>query len=90
VFRDKVIPSALDRGGLESALGDLLGLVTLAPGGNGAARRRNRSGGFSRLQLLHPDDEPTEKAIRELVDIYKRQFKQGAVLRTISHTCASF
>ena len=42
------------------------------------------------LQLLHPDDEPTEKAIRELIDIYKRQFKQDAVLRTISHTCASF
>lgn len=42
------------------------------------------------LQLLHPDDEPTEKAIRELIDIYKRQFKQDAVLRTTSHTCASF
>jgi hypothetical protein len=42
------------------------------------------------LQLLHPDDEPTEKAIRELVDIYKRQFKQETVLRTTSHTCASF
>ena len=42
------------------------------------------------LQLLHPDDEPTEKAIRELIDIYKRQFKQDSVLRTTSHTCASF
>ena len=42
------------------------------------------------LQLLHPDDEPTEKAIRELIDIYKRQFKQNAVLRTTFHTCASF
>jgi len=40
--------------------------------------------------LLHPDDEPTEKAIRELIDIYKRQFKQDAVLRTTFHTCASF
>jgi len=42
------------------------------------------------LQLLHPDDEPTEKAIRELIDVYKRQFKQDAVLRTTFHTCASF
>jgi hypothetical protein len=42
------------------------------------------------LQLLHPDDEATEKAIRDLIDIYKRQFKQDAVLRTTSHTCASF
>ena len=31
------------------------------------------------LQLLHPDDEPTEKAIRELIDIYKRQFEQDAL-----------
>ena len=42
------------------------------------------------LQLLHPDDEPTERAIRELIDVYKRQFKQDAVLRTTFHTCASF
>jgi hypothetical protein len=42
------------------------------------------------LQLLHPDDEATEKAIRELIEIYKTQFKQEAVLRTTSHTCASF
>jgi hypothetical protein len=31
------------------------------------------------LQLLHPDDAPTEKAIRELVDRYKSQFQQEAV-----------
>ena len=42
------------------------------------------------LQLLHPDDDPTEKAIRELVDAYKSQFQQEAVLRIRSHTCASF
>jgi Protein of unknown function (DUF3574) len=42
------------------------------------------------LQLLHPDDAPTEKAIRELVDTYKTQFQQEAVLRIRSHTCASF
>jgi hypothetical protein len=42
------------------------------------------------LQLLHPDDAQTEKAIRELIEIYKTQFKQEAVLRTTTHTCASF
>ena len=42
------------------------------------------------LQLLHPDDEASEKAIREMIDIYKSQFKQEAVMRISSHTCASF
>ena len=42
------------------------------------------------LQILHPDDAAAEKAIRELVDAYKTQFKQEAVLRIRSHTCASF
>ncbi len=42
------------------------------------------------LQLLHPDDEASEKAIRELIEIYKTQFHQEAVLRIHSHTCASF
>jgi Protein of unknown function (DUF3574) len=42
------------------------------------------------LHLLNPDDERTEKGIRELVDKYKRQFQQEAVLRTTSHTCVSF
>jgi hypothetical protein len=42
------------------------------------------------LQLLHRDDAQTEKAIRELIDIYKTQFKQEAVMRTTTHTCASF
>jgi hypothetical protein len=42
------------------------------------------------LQLLHPGDAPTEKAIRELVDTYKTQFQQEAVLRIRSYTCASF
>ena len=42
------------------------------------------------LQLLHPDDEASEKAIREMIDIYKTQFKQEAVMRISSHTCASF
>jgi hypothetical protein len=42
------------------------------------------------LQLLHPDDAATEKAIRELIEAYKTQFQQQAVLRIRSHTCASF
>jgi len=42
------------------------------------------------LQLLHPDDATNEKAIREVVETYKTQFKQEAVLRIRSYTCASF
>jgi hypothetical protein len=56
---------------------------------------RDRDGGIVRedahvLQLLHPDDAPNEKAIREVVEIYKTEFKQQAVLRIRSHICASF
>lgn len=28
------------------------------------------------LQILHPNDAATEKAIREVIDAYKKQFKQ--------------
>jgi hypothetical protein len=42
------------------------------------------------LQLLHPDDIAAEKAILELIEAYKTQFQQQAVLRIRSHTCASF
>jgi hypothetical protein len=42
------------------------------------------------LQLLHPDDAATEMAVRELIETYKTQFQQQAVLRIRSHTCASF
>jgi Protein of unknown function (DUF3574) len=35
------------------------------------------------LQLLHPDDATTEKAIRELAETYKTQFKQQAVMRIV-------
>ena len=42
------------------------------------------------LQILHLDDAATEKAIRDLIDAYKNQFKQEAVLRLRTHTCASF
>jgi hypothetical protein len=42
------------------------------------------------LQILRPDDAVTEKAVRQLIDAYKSQFKQEAVLRLRTHTCASF
>jgi hypothetical protein len=42
------------------------------------------------LQILHPDNEASAKAIRAVMDGYKSQFKQEAVLRLRTHMCASF
>jgi hypothetical protein len=42
------------------------------------------------LDLLHPDDAASEKAIVEIVAAYKAQFRQEAVLRVRSQACASF
>ncbi|MBM4264057.1 MAG: DUF3574 domain-containing protein [Deltaproteobacteria bacterium] len=42
------------------------------------------------LLLLHPDNAATEQSIREVIDTYKSQFQQEAVLRIRSATCASF
>ena len=42
------------------------------------------------LTLVHPNDAPSDQAVRELIDIYKVQFQQEAVLRTSAYTCASF
>ena len=42
------------------------------------------------LQLVHPNDAPSETAVREVVTTYKTQFQQEAVLRIRAHTCASF
>lgn len=42
------------------------------------------------LQLLHPGEAATERSIKEVIDIYKTQFQQEAVLRIRSATCASF
>lgn len=42
------------------------------------------------LNLLHPDDAPSEAAIRAIVDEYKARFRQEAVLRVRSRGCASF
>lgn len=42
------------------------------------------------LVLVHPDDDASETAVREIVDVYKAQFQQESVLRLRSTTCASF
>ena len=42
------------------------------------------------LYLVHPNDEPSETAVLEIVAKYKSQFQQDAVLRVKAHACASF
>lgn len=42
------------------------------------------------LQLVHPADIASEKAIREVIAAYKAQFRQEAVLRVRVGTCVSF
>jgi Protein of unknown function (DUF3574) len=42
------------------------------------------------LNLVHPENEPTEAAIRAVVSEYKSRFQQEAVLRVKGHACASF
>lgn len=42
------------------------------------------------LQLVHPNDTPSETAIREVVAMYKTQFHQEALLRVKAHACVSF
>ena len=42
------------------------------------------------LQLVHPDDAASEKAVQALVAAYKAQFQQEAVLRVKARTCVSF
>jgi len=42
------------------------------------------------LQLVHPDDAGSEKAVHALVEAYKAQFQQEAVLRVKARTCVSF
>lgn len=41
------------------------------------------------LNLVHPDDAVTEKAVQELVGEYKTRFRQEAVLRVKSQVCMS-
>jgi hypothetical protein len=42
------------------------------------------------LTLVHSGDERSEKAVQEIVSMYKTQFQQEAVLRIRSLACASF
>jgi hypothetical protein len=42
------------------------------------------------LNLVHPNDEASEKAVLEIVAAYKSRFQQEAVLRVKAHACASF
>ena len=42
------------------------------------------------LQLVHPDDTASERAVQELVAAYKAQFQQEAVLRVKARACVSF
>jgi len=42
------------------------------------------------LQLVHPNDTPSEKAVLEVVATYKAQFQQEALLRVKTHACVSF
>ncbi len=42
------------------------------------------------LQLTHDTTEEKESAIRAIMDRYKKEFHQEAVLRVRSHACLSF
>ena len=42
------------------------------------------------LTLAHADDKPSEAAVQAIMDAYKRQFEQEAVMRLKQRACASF
>ena len=42
------------------------------------------------LDLVHPDDDSSERAVREIVAAYKARFRQEAVLRIKTPACASY
>jgi hypothetical protein len=42
------------------------------------------------LSLVHPDDEPSETAVRAITTEYKSRFDQESVLRIKSQACVSF
>ncbi len=42
------------------------------------------------VQIIHPNEERFEKYVRELVAVYKEQFKQESVLRVTARSCVSF
>ena len=55
---------------------------------------QSQDGGLTRedshvLNLVHPDDAATEKAVQALVGEYKKRFRQEAVLRVKSQACTT-
>jgi hypothetical protein len=42
------------------------------------------------LQLVHADTTQTERAVREVMDLYRKRFEQEAVLRVRLPACTSF
>lgn len=42
------------------------------------------------LQLVHADTAETERAVREVMDLYRKRFEQEAVLRVRLPACTSF
>lgn len=42
------------------------------------------------LKIVHPGNELSETAVRDIVAIYKNKFQQEAVLRVRSQACVSF
>lgn len=42
------------------------------------------------LNLVHPEDEPNESAVRAITTEYKSNFAQESVLRVKSYACVSF
>ena len=42
------------------------------------------------LNIVHPDNAATDSSVAEIVNAYKAQFRQEAVLRSRSSACVSF
>jgi len=60
-----------------------------------AGQWRNAAGELTKedsyvLNVVHKDEAKYETAVREIIDIYKAQFRQEAVLRVRSTACTSF
>ena len=67
-----------------------LGLTTWRASG----QWRSNDGNLTRedshvLNLVHDSDVATEKAVQELIDAYRKRFRQEAVLRVKTPACAS-
>lgn len=42
------------------------------------------------LLLVHPERAETDRAVREVMDLYRKRFEQEAVLRVRLPACTSF